>query len=203
MCEECGESGHMGVNCPTVSQDVNFIGNSNNGFCPNQGFNSGWNIPSFPFDNRQQGDMGQNFNRNEPSLRDTISDLVRVNDEIGRKIHATDKPVENINAKMDSFAVATQNQLNFNKMLEMQIQQISAALPNQSNGDSSKTPVQECVRSNFTMFKEKAPKSTEGSLGGVSKDKKPSAAEDFSTKFSRRVKNATPAVTSSPVASVT
>jgi hypothetical protein len=26
--------------------------------------------PSFPFDNRQQGDMVQNFNRSEPSLKD-------------------------------------------------------------------------------------------------------------------------------------
>jgi hypothetical protein len=34
-CEECGEIGHMGINCPTIPQDVNFIGNSNNGFCPN------------------------------------------------------------------------------------------------------------------------------------------------------------------------
>jgi hypothetical protein len=39
-CEECGETGHMGINCPTVPQDVNFIGNSNNGFHPNQGFNA-------------------------------------------------------------------------------------------------------------------------------------------------------------------
>ncbi len=101
------------------------------------------------------------------------------------------------------FTVATQNQLSFNKMLETQIKQISVAIPSQSNGDFSKTPVQESVRSIFTVFKEKAPKSTEGSLGGVGKDKKPSAAKDFSMKFSRRVKNATPAVTSSPVAPVT
>jgi hypothetical protein len=100
---------------------------------------------------------------------------------------------------MDNFTVATQNQLSFNNILETQIQQISAALPSQSNGDSSKTLVEESVRSIFTMFKEKAPKSTVGSLGGVGKDKKPSAAKDFSTKFSRRVKNVMPAVTSSPV----
>jgi hypothetical protein len=31
-CEECGETGHMGVNCLTAPQDVNFIGNCNNGF---------------------------------------------------------------------------------------------------------------------------------------------------------------------------
>jgi hypothetical protein len=54
-CEECGETGHMGINCPTVPQDVNFVGNSNNGFLPNQGFNVGWNKPNLPFDNHQQG----------------------------------------------------------------------------------------------------------------------------------------------------
>jgi hypothetical protein len=88
-------------------------------------------------------------------------------------------------------------------MLDTQIQQISAAIPSQSNEDSSKTPVQESVSSIFTVFKEKAPKPTEGTLGGVSKDKKPSAAENSSTKFSRCIKNAMPAVTSSPVAPVT
>jgi hypothetical protein len=88
-------------------------------------------------------------------------------------------------------------------MLEMQIQQISAALPSQRNGDSSKTPIQESVRSISTVFKEKAPKSTEGSLGGVGKDKKPSTAKDFSMKFSRRVKNTTSTTISSPVASKT
>jgi hypothetical protein len=30
--EECRETGHMGIHCPMVSQDVNFVGNSNNGF---------------------------------------------------------------------------------------------------------------------------------------------------------------------------
>jgi hypothetical protein len=34
-------------------------------------------------------------------------------------------------------------------------------------------------------------------------DKKPNAAENFSAKFSRRVKNVTPAATSSPIAPVT
>jgi hypothetical protein len=147
--------------------------------------------------------MGQNFNKNEPTLRDIVRDQVRINDEIGMKIHATDKLLENINAKMDNFTVATQNQLSFNKMLEMQIQQITTALPSQSNGDSSKTPIQESVTSIFTVFKEKAPKSTKGFLGGVGKDKKPSTADNFSMKFSRRIKNATPTATSSPVTHAT
>jgi hypothetical protein len=72
-----------------------------------------------------------------------------------------DKLLGNINARMDSFTVATQNLLSFNNMLETQIQQIFAAIPCQSNGGSSKTPIQESVRSIFTMFKEEALKSTE------------------------------------------
>jgi hypothetical protein len=51
-CDECRETDHMGINCPTVCRDVNFIANFN-GFCPNQCFNSGWNKPNFPFDNHQ------------------------------------------------------------------------------------------------------------------------------------------------------
>jgi hypothetical protein len=40
------------------------------------------------------------------------------------------------------------------------------------------------VRSIFIVFKEKALKSTEGSLGGVGRDKKLSAVKNFSVKFS-------------------
>jgi hypothetical protein len=106
-CEECGEIGPMGINFSTVPQEVNFIGNSNNGFHHNRGLNAGWNKPSFLFDNHQQGGMGQNFNGNEPSLRDIIRDKIRINDEVGKKIHATQNLLENINAKMDNFTVAT------------------------------------------------------------------------------------------------
>jgi hypothetical protein len=31
---------------------------------------------SFPFDNRQQRGMGQNFNTSEPSLKDIVLDLL-------------------------------------------------------------------------------------------------------------------------------
>jgi hypothetical protein len=88
-------------------------------------------------------------------------------------------------------------------MFETHIQQISIAIPRQSNEDSSKTPIQESVRSIFTVFKEKAPKPTEGSLGGVSKDKKPSTVKNSSTKNFQHIKNAMSTATSSPVASVT
>jgi hypothetical protein len=53
------------------------------------------------------------------------------------------------------------------------------------------------------VFKAKAPKPTEGSLGVVGKDTKPSAVENFFTKFSQHVKNATSAMTSSLIAPAT
>jgi hypothetical protein len=128
-CEECGETGHMGVNCLMVHQDINFVGNSNNCFHLNQGFNSGWNKHNFPFDNRQQGGNGQNINRNEPSLRDIVKDQLKINEDFGKRIHATNKLLENMSSQMDKFTVAMQNQFSFNKMLETQIQQISVILP--------------------------------------------------------------------------
>jgi hypothetical protein len=84
---------------------VNFIGNSN-GLFPNQGFNSRWNKPNFPFDNHQQGGNGQNLNRIEPSLRDIIRDQVKINDDFGKKFQATNKLLGSMNGKMDSFTVA-------------------------------------------------------------------------------------------------
>jgi hypothetical protein len=53
------------------------------------------------------------------------------------------------------------------------------------------------------VFKEQAPKPTEGSLGGVGKDKKASVAENFSMNFSQCIKNATLAATSSLVTPMT
>jgi hypothetical protein len=41
-CEECGETCHIGINCPMASQDVSLIDYSNNAFCPNQGVNAIW-----------------------------------------------------------------------------------------------------------------------------------------------------------------
>jgi hypothetical protein len=82
-------------------------------------------------------------------------------------------------------------------MLETQIQQIAVALPHQSNGDPSQSPIQESVKSIFTVLKGNATKSTGGSLGGVglgnamTPDMEPSAAENFSAKSTRCIKDAT------------
>jgi hypothetical protein len=65
------------------------------------------------------------------------------------------------------------------------------------------------MKSIFTLFMGKAPKSNVGSLGGVglgnamTPDTEPSTTENFSAKSTRRVKDATLAVTGSPVALAT
>jgi hypothetical protein len=161
----------MGVNCPMVHQDIKFVGNSNNGFCLNQGFNLRWNKPNFPFDNYQQGSNGQSFNGNEPSLRDIVKYQLKINEDFGKRIHATNKLLENMRSKVDSFTVSMHNQLSFNKMLFTKIQQISAILPCPNSRDSTNTPIQESVKSISTLFQGKASDSTAKSPREVDKEK--------------------------------
>jgi hypothetical protein len=170
----------MGINCPMVPQHINFIGNSNNGFRPNQCFNSGWNKPNFPFDNRQQVGMGQNLNRSEPSLKDIVRDQLSINSEVGRKLLATDKILESIDSKMNNFIVAVQNQFNFNKVLETRIAQLATALPHPNGGYfpcQLVVPIKENVkamitRSGKTMAKPKAKSKKMGPTDPVQEEEK-------------------------------
>ena len=50
-------------------------------------------------------------------------------DSINKKLHAHDKMLENINAKLDEFSSVLKNQLSYNKMIETQLAQIVAAIP--------------------------------------------------------------------------
>jgi hypothetical protein len=79
--------------------------------------------------------MGQNFNRSEPSLEDIVWHQLRVNLEVGKKLHAIDRILECIDNKMNNFTVAVQNQLNFNKVLEMRIAQLATTLPHPNDRD--------------------------------------------------------------------
>jgi hypothetical protein len=79
---------------------------------------------------------------------------MRINNDLGKRFQAIDKLMENMDAKRDSFTVAIQNLLSFNKMLETQIQHISVALPCLGNGIPSKDPIQESVKSITTLFEE-------------------------------------------------
>jgi hypothetical protein len=89
--------------------------------------------------------------------------------EVGKKLLANDRILESIDSKMNNFTVAVQNQLNFNKVLEMRIAQLAVALPHPNGGDfpgQPAVPVKENVkavitRSGKTMAEPKAkPKKT-------------------------------------------
>jgi hypothetical protein len=61
--------------------------------------------------------------------------------KVGKKLLANDRILESFNSKMNNFIVAVQNQLNFNKVLEIQIAQLVAALPHPNGGDFPGQPV--------------------------------------------------------------
>jgi hypothetical protein len=50
-------------------------------------------------------------------------------DSLSKKLASNDKTLETINNRMDSFSTAIKNQLNFNKMLESQLQQLANIVP--------------------------------------------------------------------------
>ena len=67
-CEECGNTGHSGNNCPEIHEDVNFV--NNNYYRPQQ--NQGWNQQQRP--NYQGNPQGNNYNNfNQPLLRELIA----------------------------------------------------------------------------------------------------------------------------------
>jgi hypothetical protein len=51
-------------------------------------------------------------------LRDLVGGQSRLLDQMSKKVASNDKTLENINARMDTFASAIKNQHSFNKMLE-------------------------------------------------------------------------------------
>jgi ferritin len=52
-----------------------------------------------------------------------------MNNEIKVKLANNDRILEDINVKMDSFSVAIEDQLKFNKKIEEKIKQLAAVLP--------------------------------------------------------------------------
>jgi hypothetical protein len=62
-------------------------------------------------------------------LRDLVAGQSRLFDQMSKKVASNDKALENINARMDTFASAIKNQHSFNKMLESQLAQLAAAVP--------------------------------------------------------------------------
>jgi len=136
-CEECGNRGHSAINYPKIQEIVNYI-NNNTIYRPQQGqrwnqqgegwnqSNQGWNQQ--PRQGNFQGNNNYN-NYNLPALRDLVANQSKLLDQMFKKVTLSDKSLENINTRLDSFVSATKNQHNFNKMLEAQLAQLVAVVP--------------------------------------------------------------------------
>jgi hypothetical protein len=59
-------------------------------------------------------------------LRDLVAGQSRLLVQMCKKVASNDKALENINARMDTFASAIKNQHSFNKMLESQLAQLAS-----------------------------------------------------------------------------
>jgi len=73
--------------------------------------------------------MNNQSNNSYAFMKDLVYSNGRMTDSINKKLHALDKMLENMNAKLDEFSSILKNQLNFNKIIETQLAQIAAAIP--------------------------------------------------------------------------
>jgi hypothetical protein len=62
-------------------------------------------------------------------LRDLVAGQSRLLDQMTRKVASTNKTLENISTRMDTFASAIKNQHSFNKMIQSQLAQLAAVVP--------------------------------------------------------------------------
>ena len=62
-------------------------------------------------------------------MRDLVYGQAKINESLQKKLAATDKSMETIQAKMDGFSTAIKNQFSFNKMIETQLAQVAATMP--------------------------------------------------------------------------
>jgi hypothetical protein len=169
-CEECGETGHMVSIARRSIKMSTLLGIPAMAFVRIKASIRDGISPISPLTTASRAILGRISIGMSP-LRDIVREKVKINEDFGKRIHATDKLLENMSSKMDSFIVAMQNQLNFNKILQTQIQKISTVLPRPNNRDSTNTLVQESVTSISALFQGKVPNSTKKSLREVDREK--------------------------------
>ena len=108
-CEVCGETWHLANLCPETHEDLNFMNNDNSFRLQNQR----WNQRSY-----NQGDNNyNNYSSQRPSnqgndypfLKDLVYSQGGMTDSINKKLHANDKMLENIIAKLDDFSSAKES----------------------------------------------------------------------------------------------
>ena len=99
-CEVYGEVGHSGNDCLETREEASYI---NNGFW--QGNTNGWNNQSHP----QGGN--NNFNSNQPSLKELVLGQAKINENITKKLMFNDKMFENINSKLKKIILLCQKSI--------------------------------------------------------------------------------------------
>jgi len=62
-------------------------------------------------------------------LGELVLGQVEINKNINKKLLANDKTLESLNVKFETLSSSHKNQLSFNKMIETQLAQIAASLP--------------------------------------------------------------------------
>jgi hypothetical protein len=55
---------------------------------------------------------------------------VKINENLNKKLMNNNRILENINSKIEGLSSTIKNQLSFNKMIETQIAQVAATIPN-------------------------------------------------------------------------
>jgi hypothetical protein len=103
-CKVCGNMGHSGNDCLKTREEDSFINNGNaNEFRNNNFNNQGWNSrPNFPFNNQNGGNYSNTFN-NQPSIKDLVFGITRVNESLNNKLATNEKVLENLNSTIESF----------------------------------------------------------------------------------------------------
>jgi hypothetical protein len=131
-CEECGNTGHLGSQCPQLEKDVNYI-NNNNQYRPQQ--NQGWTQQRTNYTGNYSGNyQGNNSSNSFSPLRDLVQNKGRIMDNLSKKLASNDKILETISNNVESFSSAIKNQHSFNKMLEFEISRLASSVPTANPG---------------------------------------------------------------------
>jgi hypothetical protein len=138
-CEEYGNTGHSGSQCPQLEEDMNYI-NNNDQYRPQQ--NQGWTQKRTNYPGNYLGNyQGNNSSNNFSPLRDLlVQNKGRIMDNLSKKLSSNDKILETFRNKMVSFSSAIKNQHSFDKMLESQISQLASSVPTTNPGKISGQP---------------------------------------------------------------
>jgi hypothetical protein len=106
-CEECGNTGHSGDQCPQLEEDVNYI-NNNNQYGPQQ--NQGWTQQRSNYLGKYSGNyQGNNSFNNFLALIDLFQNQGRVMDNLSKKLASNDKMLETTSNKMETLLPLTIN----------------------------------------------------------------------------------------------